>query len=178
MSLWIFVGAAALLSLERLSYLWIWRAPERFRALCACPPLARIGGPVDVLRLFFCVFKILQCVVFFTWCYIYGQGSLLPLSGSVWSLGLGAMMVAVGQGLNAAVFYRLGRIGVFYGNKFGHEVPWSGKFPFSWMRHPQYAGAVLSIWGFFLVMRFPHDDWYLLPAVETVYYALGAYFER
>jgi len=27
-------------------------------------------------------------------------------------------------------------------------------------------------------MRFPHDDWYILPALETVYYVLGAYFER
>jgi len=32
---------------------------------------------------------------------------------------------------------------------------------------------VLSIWGFFLLMCFPYDDWYLLPAVETVYYVLG-----
>ena len=43
--------------------------------------------------------------------------------------------------------------------------------------HPQYVGAVLTIWGFFLVMRFPHADWFLLPAVETVYYSVGAYFE-
>ena len=47
-----------------------------------------------------------------------------------------------------------------------------------WFKHPQYTGALLSIWGFFLVMRFPHDDWYILPALETVYYVLGAYFER
>jgi hypothetical protein len=32
--------------------------------------------------------------------------------------------------------------------------------------------------GFFLLMRFPHDDWYLLPIVETVYDALGAYCEQ
>ena len=69
-------------------------------------------------------------------------------------------------------------VGAFYGERFGYEVPWCRKFPFSWFKHPQYTGALLSIWGFFLVMRFPHDDWYMLPALETVYYVLGAYFER
>jgi len=44
-------------------------------------------------------------------------------------------------------------------------------------KHPQYAGTLLSIWGFFLVVRFPHDDWYLLPILETGYYTLSAYFE-
>ena len=36
----------------------------------------------------------------------------------------------------------------------------------------------MSIWGFFLIMRFPHGDWFVLPALETVYYALGAYYEQ
>ena len=77
-----------------------------------------------------------------------------------------------------SVLYRLGKVGVFYGNKFGHAIPWCRAFPFSLLKHPQYVGAVLTIWGFFLVMRFPHDDWYLLPTLETVYYVLGTYFEQ
>jgi hypothetical protein len=36
----------------------------------------------------------------------------------------------------------------------------------------------MTIWGVFLVMRFPHDDWYLLPIVETVFYAAGAALEE
>ncbi len=87
-------------------------------------------------------------------------------------------MIAAGQILNIGVFYRLGKVGVFYGDKFGYAVPWCQKFPFSLLDHPQYVGTLLSIWGFFVVMRFPHDDWYLLPALETVYYGLGVYFER
>ena len=51
-------------------------------------------------------------------------------------------------------------------------------FPFSWLRHPQYVGTVLTIWGLFLTVRFPHDDWYVLPVLETVYYAVEAYFEQ
>ena len=94
------------------------------------------------------------------------------------SFSLGAVLIVVGQILNVSVFYRLGKVGVFYGDRFGHEVRWCQKFPFSWCKHPQYIGTLFSIWGFFLVMRFPHDDWYILPALETVYYVLGAYFER
>jgi Glycosyltransferase Family 4 len=33
------------------------------------------------------------------------------------------------------------------------------------------------IWGGFLAVRFPHPDWYVLPVVETLYYALGAHLE-
>ncbi len=94
------------------------------------------------------------------------------------SFSVGMGLIVFGQILNLSVFYRLGKTGVFYGNRFGHQIPWCRRFPFSWFKHPQYVGALLSIWGFFLVMRFPHDDWYLLPALETVYYVLGAHFER
>ena len=90
----------------------------------------------------------------------------------------GAILIVVGQILNFSVFHRLGKIGVFYGNKFGYEVPWHREFPFSLLKHPQYVGALFSIWGFFLVTRFPHDDWFMLPVLETVYYVLGIHFEQ
>jgi methylene-fatty-acyl-phospholipid synthase len=177
-SLWVFLAAAVLLSFERICYLWIWHAPEAFRDLCARPPIASLGEPVDVLRLLFYGFKLLQCAVFIGWCYFFGNGSLLPFSGNLLSLGLGTALIVAGQTLNASVFYRLGKLGVFYGDRFGYQIPWCRKFPFSLCEHPQYAGALLSIWGFFLFMRFPADDWYLLPLLETAYYTVGAYFER
>jgi methylene-fatty-acyl-phospholipid synthase len=171
------VGAAALLSLERICYLWIWRNPRSFGAFCARVLPSRIREPVAALQYFFYGFKLLQCAVFVGWCYVHGNGSLFPLAGSAPALGLGAALLVAGQALNASVFYRLGRIGVFYGNKFGYDVGWCSRFPFSLFAHPQYAGALLSIWGFFLAMRFPHDDWFVLPALETVYYIAGAYLE-
>jgi hypothetical protein len=178
MSLWIILCAAALLSLERLCYVWIWHAPDAFRTLCARPGIASRGEAVDIVQKLFYGFKGLQCAVFLGWCYVYGHGSLWPLHGHVWSLGLGGACIVAGQILNVSVFYRLGRIGVFYGNKFGYEIPWCRAFPFSWLQHPQYVGTLLSIWGFFLLMRFPHADWYLLPILETVYYVGGAFFEQ
>jgi len=137
-----------------------------------------MGEPVDALALLFSGFKALQLAVFIAWCYLHGDGSLWSFDASVWPLAAGGALIAVGQMLNVSVFYRLGKVGVFYGNKFGYRVSWQNGFPFSFFKHPQYAGALLSIWGFFLVMRFPHADWYLLPALETMYYLVGGYFER
>jgi hypothetical protein len=178
MSLWLLLVAAVLLSLERLCYVWIWRAPDAFRALCDRPIVACVGTPIDVVQKLFYGFKVIQGAVFVGWCYVYGHGSLWPLSSGVWSLGLGGVLLVVGQMLNMSVFYQLGKIGVFYGNKLGYAIPWCQAFPFSLLKHPQYVGTLLSIWGFFLIMRFPYDDWYMLPTVETVYYILGAYFEQ
>jgi phosphatidyl-N-methylethanolamine N-methyltransferase len=175
-TLWIFLCAAVLLSLERICYLWIWHAPDRFRSFCIRPAVAYVGEPVDVLQFLFLGFKVLQCAIFLGWCFIHGNGTLWPLSDN--QLSVGVALIVAGQWLNVCVFYRLGKVGVFYGNKFGYKICWCREFPFSYFDHPQYVGALLSIWGFFLIMRFPHDDWYLLPALETLYYILGARCER
>jgi hypothetical protein len=177
MTFWLLLIAAALLSLERLCYVYVSRAPERFRRLCQRPAVAYVGEPVEVLLRLFYGFKVIQFAVFLGWCYVHGQGSLSPSGNSLLPLGIGSALIAFGQMLNCAVFYRLGKVGVFYGNKMGYDIPWSRAFPFSWLRHPQYVGTICSIWGFFVIMRFPHQDWYMLPALETVYYTLGASFE-
>ena len=41
------------------------------------------------------------------------------------------------------------------------------KVSFSCVKHSKYVGALFSIWGFFTVMRFPHNNWYMLLALET-----------
>jgi methylene-fatty-acyl-phospholipid synthase len=164
MSLWIFLVAAVLLSVERFCYVWAWRAPKSFRAFCHRPGVVGLGDPVSVLQKLFYGFKGIQFAVFFGWCFLQGTGFLSPLmSGDRVALAVGAAAVVVG---------------VFYGAKFGYVVPWCRAFPFSLLTHPQYVGTLLSIWGFFLALRFPHDDWYLLPTLQTVYYVVGAYFEQ
>jgi methylene-fatty-acyl-phospholipid synthase len=173
----VLAAAAIVLSIERISYVWIWRHPEAFRALCAISSVQG-GDPVQVLKLMFVGFKIQQGAVFVAWCLAFGQGVLWPPDGSLASLAAGAALIAAGQILNAAVFLRLGMTGVFYGGRFGYATAWCSEFPFSIFEHPQYVGTTLSIWGLFVVMRFPHDDWYVLPLIETAYYAIGARFER
>jgi methylene-fatty-acyl-phospholipid synthase len=172
------VAAAVLLSLERIAYVVVWRAPDAFRAACARSTIAAFDHPVDALEALFLLFKAIQIGVFVWWCWVFGpQPPALP-DGRIVPTALGTLLVIAGQGLNLTVFYRLGRDGVFYGNRFGRPVPWCRAFPFSVFEHPQYVGTLLSIWGFFLVMRFPADDWLALPVVETVYYAAGARAER
>ena len=67
MSLWILLLAAALLSLERLCYVWIWHAPGAFRTLCASPAVADIGAPIEIVQKLFYGFKGLQVAVFVGW---------------------------------------------------------------------------------------------------------------
>jgi methylene-fatty-acyl-phospholipid synthase len=121
-------------------------------------------------------FKFVQLAVFVSWCAPFaGSG---PGTNDTAVAVAGVLLIGVGQFLNYTVFRRLGRVGVFYGNRFGRPTVWCTRFPFSVLSHPQYLGASLSIWGFFLLLRFPHDDWFVLPAVETIYYAAGAYLEQ
>lgn len=174
----VFVGALLLLSLERIYYAWIWHSPRQFKALCESRLLRGVGRPPDLLRYSFYVFKLLQGAVFLVWCDLHGYGSLWPPDHGPAASLLGASLIGVGQLFNVSVFWRLGNVGVFYGERLGYTVPWNRDFPFSLLDHPQYVGTLLSIWGLFLLMRFPHEDWYALPAVETILYALSAYQER
>lgn len=54
---------------------------------------------------------------------------------------------AAGQSLNAGIFNAIGHAGVYYGFKLGHQIPWVDGFPFNVVSHPQYVGAVMSVWA-------------------------------
>jgi methylene-fatty-acyl-phospholipid synthase len=172
----IFFIAAILLSLERIVYIWVARCPESVGEICEGYLHRSLSQPPDAIRRLFYFFKVLQCSTFVGWCYYFGRGSFLFSERPI-PVAIGATLVLIGQVLNLGVFYRLGSLGVFYGGRFGYDIPWCREFPFSLFNHPQYVGAVSSIWGFFFAMRFPSRDWYLLPALETVYYSLGAWLE-
>lgn len=177
MSVGAVAAAALLLSIKRLCYLGAWRRPESFRRWLAPGGPRGAGDPVAALERLFYTFKAIQIAVFLAWCSHFGAGVPWPGARGAGQLTLGALALVAGQALNFAVFLRLGRDGVFYGNRFGRDVAWCARFPFSLLAHPQYVGAVLSIWGFFLLVRFPEPDWIVLPAIETAYYAIGARFE-
>lgn len=169
--------AAALLSVERLAYIFIWRNPSAFKRW-SLHRASGVGGPVELLAILFAAFKVIQIAVFVGWHLTFGDGTLWPQSRDPKVIAAGALLVALGQALNVSVFKRLGKVGVFYGNKFGHDIAWCRKFPFTWFEHPQYVGTVLAIWGFFFLMRFPSPDWIVLPLLESVYYTAGARLER
>ena len=173
----ILLVSAILLSFERITYFLVSRYPERWYHLCQRPPLAAFDGPVNALRALFLGFKVIQGAVFLYWWILFGETWIpLPTAEGI-ALIAGLLLIGAGVFLNAAVFSRLGRTGVFYGAEIGYDVPWITGFPFSVMRHPQYLGALLCIWGLFVVMRFPNSDWFYLPVMETAFYAWGAYNE-
>ena len=170
--------AAAALAIERLVYIWISRRPDTLERLLSRWSLLSSAGAINVLAGLFGVFKVVQLAVFFTWCGLYSRLQPSHSWPDYDAIVAGALLIVGGQLLNLRVFHLLGRTGVFYGTRFGAQLPWRTDFPFSVMSHPQYVGACMSVWGFFLVMRFPYDDWYVLPILETAYYAAGSVLER
>lgn len=172
------LACAAFLAMERLTYWYAWTRPRRFSARMRCLPGRRAEDPVMALKSLFYVFKMIQVAVLVGWCIWFGD-TWIPLpTAPMPVLVLGLALIAVGQVLNFGVMIRLGSEGVFYGNRFGRSVAWQTGFPFSLVAHPQYVGALMSVWGFMLAMRFPNADWVILPLVSTLYYALGARLER
>lgn len=166
-----------LLGFERMTYYLASRHSRLWRRLCRRSKWSMFRDPVKAVAHLFYLFKAIQLSVFWAWCALWGH-TLMPLpTAPMAALIVGAALIVFGQVLNFSVFLRLGNVGVFYGAQFGHAVPWVAGFPFCVMRHPQYMGVLLSIWGFFVVMRFPHGDWCYLPLLETLYYAWGAYQE-
>lgn len=169
--------AAPLLAIERAFYLWVWYRPGQFKIFCKRPSFSHLANdPVRVLERCFYAFKLIQVSVFCGWMVGFSGGIPTP-AASASVIALGAMLIVTGQLLNMSVFARLGRVGVFYGDRLGHNVAWQEGFPFSVIPHPQYAGTALSIWGLFLVMRYPNPDWIALPLLETVYYLFAMRFE-
>jgi len=168
--------AGALLGVERACYVWIARWPQSFCAWAARPSVAWLGAPVAVVEKLFYAFKGLQLAIFIGWCYLHDP-SLVP-SAPAAVIAVGVVLFLAGQLLVMTGFYRLGRVAVFFGDRLGYDAPWCSAFPFSVLPHPQYFGAVLSIWAFFAVMRYPHADWWVIPVIETVYYAAAATLEE
>lgn len=168
--------ASFLLSFERITYLLIWRQPDTFMKWAEALRIA--PDPVSTLERLFYGFKLLQLMVFATWILTYSD-TVVPLpSGNTISQGFAAGLIVIGQILNLSTFWQLGRKGIFYGVRFGHNIPWCNGFPFSVCPHPQYLGTVMSIWGLFLLFLYPGLEWILIPAVQTVFYFLGAHFEN
>jgi methylene-fatty-acyl-phospholipid synthase len=171
----VIVSAALLLALERLCYVFAWRRPDAFLRWAVRLRFAADG--VSALERAFYFFKAIQVGVVVGWCVGFAHDGWIEITGSAAALAAGCALVAGGQFLNFAAMRRLGRVGIFYGVRFGHDVPRCRSFPYSLFSHPQYVGALATIWGIFLACRFPHPDWYVVPTIETAYYALGALFE-
>ena len=177
MSLVALVIAAVLLAAERVCYVVIARRPDLFLALYARLDPTRARTAVSVVERFFFAFKGLQFGVFIAWCYVHGGRFPWPAPHGPFVMVLSWVLALAGQILVVSTFYQLGRTGVFFGEQLGYAVPRCREFPFSLLAHPQYVGTLLTIWAGFMLVRFPHDDWWALPLLETVYYLGGMWLE-
>ena len=147
-SWWLCLGGISLLY---LLHAFIWHYPAHFTALCRPTGM----HPVQVFAVLEIVGKLWQgvCVVAYL-----GVGGLRAAGGAIaaaptWSYAVFALYLAVGQGLNAAMYAAIGNDGVYYGFRLGRQVPWCKGFPFNvGLRHPQYVGGVLTILGALFVL--------------------------
>ena len=99
--------------------------------------------------------------------------NLAPLP-DLWTLLLSIVLIAIGQTLNAFVWYRIGVEGVCYGKTFGRNPPWCTQFPYNLLSDPQYIGAIFTVWGLFLLVSEGAPlDWFVIPVIETVYYMVS-----
>jgi hypothetical protein len=132
------------------------------------------------------MFKLVQVLVFSAWYALRFGAALPPVLPDALLVLAASVTFAVGQMLNLLVWARIGKDGVCYGVKFGRQVPWCTKFPFTVLNHPQYTGAVLTVgvaparrpssppgsqvWGMFVLLAPSASDWYVIPVVETLLY--------
>jgi protein-S-isoprenylcysteine O-methyltransferase Ste14 len=91
------------------------------------------------------------------------------------------LLLAGGQILNAATYRALGKAGVYYGFKLGRTVPWCTGFPFNTpIRHPQYTGSVLTIWGAAIAVYTP-EHWqaglHVMVFAWTLFYVITSFIE-
>jgi len=70
----------------------------------------------------------------------------------LWVYLLELMLILVGQYLNYRVYALLGMDGVYYGTRFGKNIPWVTEFPYSHMSDPQYIGCILTVLGIAIFM--------------------------
>eukprot|EP00930_Biecheleria_cincta_P072984 TRINITY_DN60328_c0_g1_i1.p1 TRINITY_DN60328_c0_g1~~TRINITY_DN60328_c0_g1_i1.p1 ORF type:complete len:227 (-),score=36.04 TRINITY_DN60328_c0_g1_i1:173-853(-) len=130
---------------------FIWNYPKRFSALCEGQPLRALGShPVDVFASLEVVAKVVQGGSLL--CFLGSAGRSAAkaalTSAPMWCWGALGVMVAAGQALNVATYNAIGNAGVYYGFKLGRTIPWCYGFPFnSGLRHPQYLGVVLTLFG-------------------------------
>lgn len=127
-------------------------------------------------------FVVFQFTSVGAWAYL--RGGFVPLSELMVSVHPLQVVIALGlivfgQVLNAGIFRAIGHVGVYYGFKLGHVVPWVDGFPFNVVRHPQYVGSVATIWGGALLAAgvVPLPDVILLVFYWTLLYVFTGLME-
>jgi hypothetical protein len=138
---------ALIVSLSALYWFhaYIWYRPAEFTALSKGPLKALGATPVQVFGKLEILFKFQQIGSIIAF---WGSAHVLSWPPTMGAAAFALLLVVGGQALNVATYAAIGEAGVYYGFKLGETVPWAYGFPFNTgLRHPQYTGVVLTLWG-------------------------------
>ena len=128
-----------LATFPHILYFFVWRFTKQFNALIGNRDPIRVVANIGITSKIMLIAYIFVAGLINENIYDYVKDIRW------WNI----CFIGCGQLLNGMVFYRLGNNGVFYGNKFGFNIPWVTGFPFNVFPHPQYLGAVLSLIGLY-----------------------------
>lgn len=113
-------------------YTYLWYRPQPFVDM-ACSDGA---DPSHRMAQISSALKVLQFITLFSTAS-FASGWFPPL----WAI----VFFAAGQYLNFKAYQLLGEAGIYYGNRFGKEIPWVKEFPYGTIKDPQYWGSILSL---------------------------------
>jgi hypothetical protein len=191
--------AVAALAVERMCYTVLWLFPRTITRVCA---ECRVQ-PVNAIVAVFAANKVIQLAAFLGFrllvaaaaerdddaprrdarlggCPFASSDGALALALAPWRAIVGVALCALGQTLNLATYAAIGKDGVYYGCRYGREVPWCERFPFTASRHPQYVGAATTAWGLCVLAatdEAARRGWFGLAVVQSAYYAYMARVE-
>jgi len=152
-------------SLSHILYYVIWNYPTDFVNFSQELKLS----PFKLMSNVAYIQKILQ--ILFIYSYSINNNTIIPY---LENLNVGnIMLIGIGQTLNLSVYYKLGIRGVYYGNKFGLELPYITTFPYNIrINNPQYIGCILTLCGLYPLISFE----YLIYSSSLYYFTM--YVER
>lgn len=163
-------AVCGILSLPHLLYVWLWTRPQDLRNV-AERPVATFANLAYALK------GVQFATVIYWW--MQTQGNVFEWKDTnLLQVVLAAALLAIGQALNVGIYRAIGKPGVYYGCRLGESVPWHDGFPFNVVRHPQYVGAVLTVWGMVsLVFRTTHPGLLGVATFWTTLYTITALIE-
>jgi hypothetical protein len=160
---------------ERFLYTFVWVAPKLYTKMVSMIGTGPMFEPIEFLFQGFVLCKGLQAGAFIQLYLRCGVPPIWETSDfSIWQMTTGISMMAVGQILNMWIYAAIGKKGVYYGCRLGAKIPWVYGRPFSLCPyHPQYVGAVLTIFGGVIALATPQHcekGWLALCAGQLVSY--------
>ena len=138
--------------LEKIIYTFIWLYPNKFMNLF------NIKYPYTGVNYMFyisIITKIIQLIVVIYYLYIHSTDFVKLNIINIKFLILGFVTLFIGQYLNYNVYKQLKKKGVYYGTKFGLNIPWCYEFPYNinWLKHPQNIGIILTYISIYFIFK-------------------------